>query len=856
MTSISPNLESTLLAVALVRYQGRRNRSDSGRLETESPDGVRDGSSPKWRLRETPPLAPEVEGILRLNKQEMLEDLEKRLAGYKAEVGIRPSAVHMVWHCEDDIQDLSRVDISSMFAVLRGVKSDWTGRSYHESEVFDYRCRLFGRKDIGIRQEIAIQCPSRQVIGCQLHDRPFFQAWLDRELPEEVDLLSIAEVFQELGFTKWEVGECCLVDRYHDRSQPLHRRLHPKNVWPFFEEYPEFLEVAFGVAALPASATYGRLSASLAMEVLEGCCRLPGRLIPSLVELALGPERAIRIQAERMLLRFDLARDAILETLDGSNREKRIHAARWARRLPSERIRDALVERLGAETDPEVFDAIAESIASLGVDIDDQFLSRFLSKWEPEGIGGEENHWIGKVPDLGLRSEDGRICDPEIVEKCLRWVGSHSFDRTFRFALRWLSWLDFPSRQRLGREILNLAGKGVNMPASVMTFCSHLPQSQILSYSASHLGARLIELPAPPTALLEAHLNVAHPQDFGAIQALPGTCGCYGLAYQIRQWIERLGDRRGWADDAITDRVVSRAGFDAAGSSVLSIPGWTFRVFLGPDGRPLLEDQRGAIHSRLPVELHVAQPQAYRLLRKKVLKIRKQVLQVQNERIVRLRESMLSCREWNWEEWKDVFLDHPVVGVLARKVLWQDDSGRSFLPVGLDGFETLEGRCWSPRREARIQVAHPARLQESELHAWREVFRERTMESPFGQMDGIRPKYDGAALAVPVRWSERWCETNRWTPSGGSWSCWRQTEVGSSIDRRFSISGNDWLAQVEIVAPEDRSPVHEGSPGWLSFSRLGGRSCVETWSHPRTRFADVPPTLLWKIHNDCLALLA
>lgn len=139
---------------------------------------------------------------------------------------------------------------------------------------------------------------------------------------------------------------------------------------------------------------------------------------------------------------------------------------------------------------------------------------------------------------------------------------------------------------------------------------------------------------------------------------------------------------------------------------------------------------------------------------KAAIKDIKSMLPAQRDRIDQM---FLDAKTWSVDVWRERYLDHPLVGVLARRLIWQaaaDPSGpwRSF--TWLDGETTADAPAKGKSKEASrsrpsrlvdaagggvdassgfIRLWHPIHVDRDEVLAWRAFFETRQIRQPFKQ---------------------------------------------------------------------------------------------------------------------------
>ncbi|MEW2473390.1 DUF4132 domain-containing protein [Micromonospora gifhornensis] len=97
----------------------------------------------------------------------------------------------------------------------------------------------------------------------------------------------------------------------------------------------------------------------------------------------------------------------------------------------------------------------------------------------------------------------------------------------------------------------------------------------------------------------------------------------------------------------------------------------------------------------------------------------------------RLDGLFLAQRSWTFGGWRQRYLDHPLVGVLARRLLWLVDG----VPCGwADGaLRTVDDTPVSAADEAQVRIWHPIGRPVPEVVAWREWLERHRVVQPFKQ---------------------------------------------------------------------------------------------------------------------------
>ena len=145
--------------------------------------------------------------------------------------------------------------------------------------------------------------------------------------------------------------------------------------------------------------------------------------------------------------------------------------------------------------------------------------------------------------------------------------------------------------------------------------------------------------------------------------------------------------------------------------------------WIKPDGKP---------QKSVPKAVKKHNPEELKELRAAATDLRK-MLPAQRDRIENL---YLEQKSWTYPLWRERYLDHPVVGTLARRLIWtfsnEEHKGAGVFYegriVGRDGhvLDWLDG-------SARVHLWHPMQEDTGEVLAWRDWLAELEIRQPFKQ---------------------------------------------------------------------------------------------------------------------------
>ena len=101
----------------------------------------------------------------------------------------------------------------------------------------------------------------------------------------------------------------------------------------------------------------------------------------------------------------------------------------------------------------------------------------------------------------------------------------------------------------------------------------------------------------------------------------------------------------------------------------------------------------------------------------------------------RIDSLFLQQKVWSFQEWSERYFDHPLVGVIARRVIWEfETNGDTASGIWLDGIVDRQGKSLSLDPETtRVRLWHPIERDTDEVLAWREFLETNQVTQPFKQ---------------------------------------------------------------------------------------------------------------------------
>ena len=211
-----------------------------------------------------------------------------------------------------------------------------------------------------------------------------------------------------------------------------------------------------------------------------------------------------------------------------------------------------------------------------------------------------------------------------------------------------------------------------------------------------------------------------------------------GLKGAARAKMDEVADALGLSAEQLADRLVPDFGLDADGAMILDYGERRFKVGFDEQLKPVVADEDGSRRKLLPKpgakDDPVRAPDAYA----RFAGLKKDVKTVAADQIRRFERAMVNGRRWSAAEQRTLFVDHPLLRHLTRRLVWATfDAGDR--PTG--SFRVAEDQTLADSGDDEISVAvdtvvgiaHPLHLGET-VSAWSDVFADYEILQPFPQL--------------------------------------------------------------------------------------------------------------------------
>ncbi|MDN3357238.1 DUF4132 domain-containing protein [Actinomadura sp. DC4] len=206
-----------------------------------------------------------------------------------------------------------------------------------------------------------------------------------------------------------------------------------------------------------------------------------------------------------------------------------------------------------------------------------------------------------------------------------------------------------------------------------------------------------------------------------------------GLKARAVKKIDEIAAARGITPDDLADRAVPDFGLDAEGTLVLDYGPRRFTVTFDQQLLPLVVEPNGKVRKSAPKPGPKDDPALAPAAHALFTGLKKDLRTIADQEIKRLELAMITRRSWTPEDFHALFVTHPLLGHIARRLVWITDGGTSFRVAEDHTYADVDDSPFTPAPDARVGIAHPLLL-DDELGAWAEILADYEILQPFDQL--------------------------------------------------------------------------------------------------------------------------
>ncbi|MFD0905862.1 DUF4132 domain-containing protein [Actinomadura sediminis] len=316
-----------------------------------------------------------------------------------------------------------------------------------------------------------------------------------------------------------------------------------------------------------------------------------------------------------------------------------------------------------------------------------------------------------------------------------------------------------------------------------------------------------------------------------------------GLKARAARKIDEIAAARGVTPEALADRAVPDFGLDDRGTLVLDYGPRRFTVTFDEQLVPLVAEPNGKIRKSAPKPGPKDDPALAPAAHALFTGLKKDLRTIAGQEIRRLETAMIVRRTWTPDDFRDLFVSHPLLGHITRRLVWITDDGAAFRVAEDRTYADVHDDPFVPAPGARIGIAHPVLL--DDLDAWAELFTDYEILQPFEQLGrpvhrltdaerGARVLTRTEGLVLPYGKAKghsqgRWESVTADGEFAGGWLARRDPAGlyvvanltpglvhymhGDGADQRI---GALWAGPAPAAAPENAVPLGEVDPVTMS----------------------------------------
>ncbi len=213
------------------------------------------------------------------------------------------------------------------------------------------------------------------------------------------------------------------------------------------------------------------------------------------------------------------------------------------------------------------------------------------------------------------------------------------------------------------------------------------------------------------------------------------------------------------SEDEFADLAVPSFGLDARGRRVFDYGPRQFTFIVKGRGEISFYDEvEERYFEKIPPGRKADDRELVKVARAEYKLMRQPVMDVFAEQSARMERAMLMGRSWRSDRWRSYVVDHPVLGHIARRLVWKifDAEGEVVARVMLDEenlLMDLEMEEYTPAADHFLSLVHPVELDGDERQEWTNQLMDFEIIQPFDQMgrDVFTPGERSDALIEDVK---------------------------------------------------------------------------------------------------------
>jgi hypothetical protein len=224
------------------------------------------------------------------------------------------------------------------------------------------------------------------------------------------------------------------------------------------------------------------------------------------------------------------------------------------------------------------------------------------------------------------------------------------------------------------------------------------------------------------------------------VRALSEKAKSRPLRGEARKRLEEIAERRGLTTDQLADLLVPDLGLSASGTRTLDFGPRHFVITLNDQLKALVKDVAGKVLRDLPEPGAKDDADQARAAIAEWKTLKRQLPAVLKSETARLERAMGSRRRWDGTEFSRVIVTHPILGWLARRLVWAayDESGTLVQTFRVAEDLTLADAAdtaWTIPQTCGVGLPHVLEIEDSVRARWSSMLADYELAQPFSQLD-------------------------------------------------------------------------------------------------------------------------
>ncbi|HEY4459745.1 MAG TPA: DUF4132 domain-containing protein, partial [Pseudonocardiaceae bacterium] len=211
------------------------------------------------------------------------------------------------------------------------------------------------------------------------------------------------------------------------------------------------------------------------------------------------------------------------------------------------------------------------------------------------------------------------------------------------------------------------------------------------------------------------------------------------LRVKAQEKIAEVAEDLNLTSDELADRLVPAFGLDDEASLTLDYGPRTFVIGFDEQLKPFVIDGTGTRRKDLPKPGAKDDPELAPAEHQRFAALKKDVRTVAADQIHRLELAMVNQRRWDAATFRQLFVGHPLLWHIVRRLVWITDGGIAFRVAEDRTLADTADDAFTLPDNAKVGIAHPVLLGDA-VPAWAELFADYEILQPFPQLG--RPVFE------------------------------------------------------------------------------------------------------------------